>query len=161
MQNLRAICLFAVSVFLLSTGLSAKAAAPSKPAKKAVLKKSSSRHPAGHSTKSKKVSAKSKKGAWKRHGQQQIANDRTREIQGALIKANYLNGNPSGVMDARTKDALTRYQKDNGWQSKVVPDSRALIKLGLGPDNSNLLNPTTAAMPVYRPGESVAAGNQQ
>ena len=64
-------------------------------------------------------------------------------------------------MDARTKEALIRYQKDNGWQSKVVPDSRALIKLGLGPDNSNLLNPTTAALPSYRPGEGVSGGNQQ
>ena len=37
---------------------------------------------------------------------------------------------------------------DNGWQTKVVPDSRALIKLGLGPNYSaELLNapPKTAS----------------
>jgi len=38
-----------------------------------------------------------------------------------------------------------RYQSANGWQTKSLPDSRALIKLGLGPDHKNLLNPDTAA----------------
>jgi hypothetical protein len=36
-------------------------------------------------------------------------------------------------------------QSDNGWQTKVVPDSRALIKLGLGPKHANLTNPEAAA----------------
>jgi len=39
---------------------------------------------------------------------------------------------------------MERYQSDNGWQTKVVPDSRALIKLGLGPDHEHLLNPESA-----------------
>ena len=39
---------------------------------------------------------------------------------------------------------MERYQADNGWQSKLVPDSRALIKLGLGPDHEHLLNPESA-----------------
>ncbi|HEY4660428.1 MAG TPA: hypothetical protein VIG91_02930, partial [Terriglobales bacterium] len=38
-----------------------------------------------------------RKSAWKRHGQQQIASDRTREIQEALIREHYLNGQPTGV----------------------------------------------------------------
>jgi hypothetical protein len=29
---------------------------------------------------------------------------------------------------------MEKYQADNGWQTKLVPDSRAIIKLGLGPD---------------------------
>jgi hypothetical protein len=41
---------------------------------------------------------------------------------------------------------LTRYQEENGWQTKSLPDSRALIKLGLGPDKKGLLNPDTAVM---------------
>jgi len=41
---------------------------------------------------------------------------------------------------------MMRYQGANGWQTKVMPDSRALIKLGLGPDHKNLLNPDTAAV---------------
>ncbi len=29
--------------------------------------------------------------------------------------------------------AMQKLQADNGWQTKLVPDSRAIIKLGLGP----------------------------
>lgn len=92
---------------------------------------SSSRHHRGRKT------------SWKRHGQQRIDGDRAREIQEALIREKYLSGEATGVWDARSQAAMTRYQADNGWQSKVTPDSRALIKLGLGPDYSKeqLLNP--------------------
>jgi hypothetical protein len=39
---------------------------------------------------------------------------------------------------------MEKYQADNGWQSKEIPDSRALIKMGLGPDHAHLLNPESA-----------------
>jgi peptidoglycan hydrolase-like protein with peptidoglycan-binding domain len=79
--------------------------------------------------------------AWKHHGQQQIQQDRAREIQEALIREHYLDGQPTGVWDAKTTEAMRHFQSDQGWQSKVVPDSRALIKLGLGPNHENDLNP--------------------
>jgi peptidoglycan hydrolase-like protein with peptidoglycan-binding domain len=109
---------------------------------------------------------KVKKGSWKNRGQKQIADDRTREIQTALIRKGYLDGEPTGVMDAQTKSALTKLQADNGWQTKIVPDSRALIKLGLGPDQTNLINPDTAAMAAPATsgttnGVSTGAGNPQ
>ena len=93
----------------------------------------------------KRVSSRSRKGAWKKKGQKNIADDRTREIQAALIRDGYLDGEPTGSMDSRTKAALVRLQKESGWQTKIVPDARALIKLGLGPNHDNLLNPDTAA----------------
>jgi peptidoglycan hydrolase-like protein with peptidoglycan-binding domain len=104
----------------------------------------------------KKKKAKVKKGSWRNRGQKQIADDRTREIQTALVREGYLTGEPTGVMDDRTKAALSKLQADNGWQTKIVPDSRALIKLGLGPDQSNIINPGSAALatPV------TSAGNQ-
>lgn len=55
-----------------------------------------------------------------------------------------MRGEPTGKWDATTEDALRRYQADNGWQNKTVPDSRALIKLGLGPNHDHLLNPESA-----------------
>ena len=55
-----------------------------------------------------------------------------------------MEGEPSGKWDDATQAALRRYQADQGWQSKSVPDSRALIKLGLGPSHDHLLNPETA-----------------
>jgi peptidoglycan hydrolase-like protein with peptidoglycan-binding domain len=79
--------------------------------------------------------------AWKRHGQQKISTDRTREIQEALIREHYLDGQPNGVWDDRTAAAMRHFQAAQGWQSKVIPDSRALIKLGLGPSHENDLNP--------------------
>ena len=60
--------------------------------------------------------------------------ERATEIQTALIKKGYLTGEPSGTWDAQTVSAMQKLQADNGWQSKVTPDSRALIKLGLGPE---------------------------
>jgi peptidoglycan hydrolase-like protein with peptidoglycan-binding domain len=77
-------------------------------------------------------------------GQKAIDGDRVRQIQEALIREHYLKGEPSGKWDASTQQALHRYQSDQGWQSKTVPDSRALIRLGLGPDSEHLLNPESA-----------------
>ena len=111
----------------------------------------------------KKSGRKSRKASWKRQGQRGIQPDRVREIQSALIRENFLNGEPDGVWDQRTKDALVRYQAANGWQTKVTPDARALIKLGLGPDRSSLINPETAAGSVPGGGSvppSSSSGNR-
>ena len=59
--------------------------------------------------------------------------DRATEIQTALIKSGYLTGTPSGHWDSASEAAMQKLQADNGWQTKLTPDSRALIKLGLGP----------------------------
>jgi putative peptidoglycan binding protein len=80
----------------------------------------------------------------RKHGQQKIDSERAHEIQAALIREHYLEGPASGTWDAKSQAAMERYQADNGWQSKTVPDSRALIKLGLGPDHEHLLNPESA-----------------
>jgi peptidoglycan hydrolase-like protein with peptidoglycan-binding domain len=88
-----------------------------------------------------------KTASWKLRGQQAMEKARIVEIQQALIRENYLIGQASGVWDARSKQAMQKYQKERGWQSKVVPDSRALIELGLGPKHENILNPETAMTP--------------
>ncbi len=100
------------------------------------------------SSQSSKTSSKSKKKSANAtsHGQHGIDQERTLEIQQALVREHYLSGEPSGKWDQGTKDALVRFQAENGWQTKVTPDSRALIKLGLGPDKKGLLNPDTAVM---------------
>ena len=101
---------------------------------------SNAKRPAqAHSRKGKK----SRKTSWRR-GQQKIDPKRARDIQEALIREHYLEGTPSGVWNDASQRAMERYQADNGWQTKVIPDSRALIKLGLGPDHQHLLNPESA-----------------
>ncbi len=95
-------------------------------------------HPTGKKKKSRKTATSRKR------GQQKIDSERAEQIQGALIREHYLSGKASGNWDAATQAAMQKYQADNGWQSKTTPDSRALIKLGLGPDHEHLLNPESA-----------------
>ena len=73
------------------------------------------------------------KPAPKHTGQRAIDDSRATEIQSALIKSGYLSGQASGHWDSQTEAAMQKFQSDNGWQTKLMPDSRAIIKLGLGP----------------------------
>jgi hypothetical protein len=77
-------------------------------------------------------------------GQQKIDAERAQSIQEALIREHYLTGEATGKWNQACEDAMRRYQGDHGWQTKTVPDSRALIKLGLGPSKDHLLNPESA-----------------
>lgn len=117
-------------------------------------------HKSGKSKSSHSTAKGSKKTAKTRkpRGQQAMNPERVREIQSALIREQYMDGQPNGVWDSRSKSAMQKFQADQGWQSKVVPDSRALIKLGLGPDHANLLNPETAAVQSV-PGGGSARSN--
>ncbi len=72
-----------------------------------------------------------------------MESERATEIQQALIKNGYLNGEPSGVWDSQSAAAMQKFQGDHGWQTKITPDSRALIKLGLGPQQDAMLTPAT------------------
>jgi hypothetical protein len=94
-------------------------------------------------------------------GQQKIDSDRATSIQEALIREHYLSGEPSGAWDSATEAAMRKYQSDQGWQTKQVPDSRALIKLGLGPNNDHLLNPDSAmtSTPIARRSDVPSAGS--
>jgi peptidoglycan hydrolase-like protein with peptidoglycan-binding domain len=114
----------------------------------------SASHSRHHSTRSPKSRTKSKRlhrSSWRHHGQQVIDTERARQIQQALIRNDYLDGEATGSWDERTRQAMQHYQQANGWQTRVVPDSRALIKLGLGPSSDGLLNPDTAMAPSAPP----------
>ena len=121
---------------------------------------------AGYATAATKAASKTakhhkskRKASWKKKGQQGINAERATEIQQALIREKYLTGEPTGIWDARTQAALVKYQGDNGWQTKVVPDSRALIKLGLGPNySSELLNGPAKASPAATPSTTASRG---
>ena len=99
--------------------------------------------PVAHKGKVKYASSR-KSGKRKPRGQQKIDSERAEAIQEALIREHYMTGDPTGTWNQASEDAMRRYQADHGWQSKEVPDSRALISLGLGPSNDHLLNPESA-----------------
>ena len=90
----------------------------------------------------------SKKKSARARGQQKIDGERAQAIQEALIREHYLRGEASGTWNQASEEAMRRYQADHGWQSKTVPDSRALISLGLGPSKDHLLNPDSAMTTV-------------
>jgi hypothetical protein len=99
-----------------------------------------------HTASSRKRSARKKTARVR--GQQKIDPERAQAIQQALIRQHYLTGTPTGEWNEASEAAMRRYQEDNGWQTVVVPDSRALIKLGLGPSKDHLLNPESAMTTV-------------
>jgi len=79
-------------------------------------------------------------GSKRLRGQQAIDSERVTQIQQALIREHYMTGEASGNWDATTISAMQKFQADQGWQTKLTPDSRAIKKLGLGPDYSNAIN---------------------
>lgn len=95
----------------------------------------------GHTHRHTPVAPKVKKS----HGQQAIDTQRVTAIQAALIREHYLSGEPTSKWDGETQAAMLKFQADQGWQTKITPDSRALIKLGLGPDHSNAINAGSGA----------------
>jgi hypothetical protein len=100
--------------------------------------------PATHKTSTRRRRSRKAAVSSKKRGQQAIDPKRAQEIQEALIREHYLTGEPAGTWNDASQRAMQKYQADHGWQSKQVPDSRALIKLGLGPDHEHLLNPESA-----------------
>jgi peptidoglycan hydrolase-like protein with peptidoglycan-binding domain len=92
-----------------------------------------------------KLFNKHSKSATKSAGQRGIDDTRAAQIQTSLIKSGYLSGEASGHWDAGTEAAMQKFQSDNGWQTKLIPDSRAIIKLGLGPAQDSGVN--TSSVP--------------
>lgn len=100
----------------------------------------SHRAPASGHTTHKTHKASKKKKSRRLRGQQAIESARVMEIQQALIREHYMSGDATGSWDSTTQDAMRKFQADQGWQTKLTPDSRALKKLGLGPDYSEAIN---------------------
>lgn len=96
--------------------------------------------PSGSKSKSGTRGRSSRKKAARLRGQQSIDSARITEIQQALIRVHYLDAEPSGRWDSSTQAAMQHYQSDHGWQTRLMPDSRALKTLGLGPDYSDAIN---------------------
>ena len=126
-----------------------------------------------HSSASHKLSHSrrvSSKGPRRGRGQQAIQPERVTEIQQALAREHYLSTDPNGDWDSTTVAAMQKYQADHGWQTKLMPDPRALKNLGLGPDYSTALNangssfaapPSTSTSETQTEGFVTASGVRQ
>jgi peptidoglycan hydrolase-like protein with peptidoglycan-binding domain len=102
-----------------------------------------------------KLASRSKSRSHKLHGQQAIESSRVMEIQRALIREHYMSGDPTGNWDTVTQAAMQKFQSDQGWQTKLIPDSRALKKLGLGPDYSGAINAEGASFAPAAPAATI------
>ena len=105
-------------------------AATTQPKKKSAHHKVASHKPVTHvAQKAKKAPVSS---AW-HPGQSAPAPGRYKEIQEALAKKGYLHGEPSGVWNQDSTDALRHFQQDQNLQASGKLDSLSIIALGLGP----------------------------
>jgi peptidoglycan hydrolase-like protein with peptidoglycan-binding domain len=121
-------------------------------------KKTTSHSHSSHSTKSSSKSHKTSKSSHhKLHGQQGIDSARATEIQKALIREHYMTGEANGQWDSATVTAMQKFQADQGWQTKLMPDSRALKKLGLGPDYSDAINANGSSFAEPKPAAEIPA----
>jgi peptidoglycan hydrolase-like protein with peptidoglycan-binding domain len=90
------------------------------------------------------------KSAAKPPRQRAIDDTRATQIQTSLIKSGYLSGEASGHWDSQTEAAMQKFQGDNGWQTKLIPDSRAIIKLGLGPNRDPELSNSSSSVTAHQ-----------
>jgi len=149
--GIRKAAVLVLCVLFLGCVAALPAIARSDAATSASTSKTKKAHTSAASTKTRTATSKRRKKSSRVRGQQKIDSQRVQSIQEALIREHYLRGEATGKWDQASEEAMRRYQADNGWQNKTVPDSRALIKLGLGPSKDHLLNPESAMTTVPEP----------
>ena len=133
-----------LTVALLATPVFAASNVRRTPAAGASTRRSSTLAKTSKTAKGSKSTSKTKSAAARRprkpKGQQTIDSERVTQIQQALIREHYMTGDPTGTWDSTTVAAMQKFQSDQGWQTHLMPDSRAIKKLGLGPDYSSAIN---------------------
>ncbi len=88
---------------------------------------------AAHSTTAAKKKTVSKKHRSKREPTQKAPTPaRITEIQTALERRGYYQGNPNGKWDSNTISAMQKFQSENGLESSGKINALSLQKLGLG-----------------------------
>jgi peptidoglycan hydrolase-like protein with peptidoglycan-binding domain len=73
--------------------------------------------------------------------------DRISEIQSALARGGYYQGDPNGKWDSNTVAAVEKFQSANGIDSNGKLDAPTLQKLGLGSDIAGVSAPKPVAPP--------------
>jgi len=110
-------------------------------------------------TPSKPVSHKKKHHASKREPSQKAPTaDRISEIQSALVRGGYYQGNPNGKWDANTVAAVQKFQSANGIEANGKLDAPTLQKLGLGSGIAGVSAPKPAPPPSGQTSTPPTAG---
>lgn len=144
-----AFSLFLLSIFAAALALpQSSTTVKKKTSTKTAAKKTASTRSA-KSTKKARTGKKTVKSASR--GQMAPTPERYREIQQALADKGYLKADPSGVWDAASAEALSRFQADRKLPVTGKINSASLIGLGLGPRTAAADPPKPAATPNQAP----------
>ena len=118
------------------------------------------------SVSSKKKPSKKRRNSSRQSTQKAPTSDRITEIQSALARGGYLQGDPTGKWDSTTVAAMQKFQSSNGLESNGKLDALSLQKLGLGSDIAGVSAPKPVtprgsaslnAQPVPGPSASIAS----
>ena len=99
--------------------------------------------PSSAPAKTKRTSHKHRHSSRRQPGQKAPTADRISEIQSALSKGGYYQGDPNGKLDSNTVAALQKFQSANGLDASGKLDAPTLQKLGLGSDVAGVSAPKT------------------
>jgi peptidoglycan hydrolase-like protein with peptidoglycan-binding domain len=111
-------------------------------------------------TTTKKKSSKKHHASKREPTQKAPTPERISEIQSALSRNGYYQGNPNGKWDSNTVSAMQKFQSDNGLSNSGKIDAPSLQKLGLGSGTAGVdapkpLTPKPATTaPASSPGTS-------
>ncbi len=94
---------------------------------------------------SKKKPAKKRRKSSRQSSQKAPTSDRITEIQSALARGGYLQGDPTGKWDSTTVAAMQKFQSSNGLEANGKLDALSLQKLGLGSDIAGVSAPKPVA----------------
>ena len=115
---------------------------------------------------SKKKSSKKRRKSSRQSTQKAPTPDRITEIQSALARGGYLEGDPNGKWDSNTVAAMQKFQSSNGLEVNGKLDALSLQKLGLGSDIAGVSAPkpvtprgsaSLSAQPVPGPSASISS----
>jgi peptidoglycan hydrolase-like protein with peptidoglycan-binding domain len=95
----------------------------------------------------KKISRKRGKSRRRERGQKAPTPTRIQEIQAALTREGVYSGEPNGKWDARSIEAMKRFQAAHGLSQTGKFDALSLQKLGLGSEIAGRAAPRPPAQP--------------
>jgi peptidoglycan hydrolase-like protein with peptidoglycan-binding domain len=94
---------------------------------------------------------KARKHAKREVGPKAPTPERISEIQSALGSRGYYQGDPNGLWDSNTVDAMQKFQSANGIDPTGKLDAPTLQKLGLGSDIAGVSAPKSVVPPPASP----------
>lgn len=117
------------------------------PAAPRPMPQSSTSQSSTSSAPSKTTSHKKKHHAKREPSQKAPTADRVTEIQSALARGGYYQGEANGKWDSNTVAAVQKFQSANGIEANGKLDAPTLQKLGLGSDIAGVSAPKPATAP--------------